>query len=219
NSHQVYTHQSSPGKRVISPQLAYMMTNVLSDNQSRIPQFFDCNVLQLYSNSQADCWNGNRGQVRPAAAKTGTTNDFKDNWTIGYTTDYVMGVWAGNNDGSPMYNVTGVQGAAPIWHDAMLLAEEGHPIRDFQYPGGLERATVTYPDGVHVTDWFLPGTVPVFSSPSATPTPVATATPSAEKQPPVRSQPVTLPARPYCPNNYTFASQPPSGNTPPNGWW
>lgn len=85
----LYSHQQNPGKQVISPQLAYMMTSVLSDNASRIPKFYDCNVLQLYSNSQQECWEGNRGVVRPAAAKTGTTNDFRDNWTIGYTTDYL----------------------------------------------------------------------------------------------------------------------------------
>src|SRR5207302_361309 len=148
----VYQHQLNHGKRVIDAQLAYMMTNVLSDNASRTPEFLNCNVLQLYSNSQQDCWQGNRGVVRPAAAKTGTTNNFRDNWTIGYTTDFVMGVWAGNDDNTPMVDVTGVQGAAPIWHDAMLLAEQGHPIRNFTNPGGLERATVTYPDGVRTTD-------------------------------------------------------------------
>src|SRR5205814_1293437 len=67
----IYQHQVNPGKQVISPQLAYMMTSVLSDNSSRIPEFYDCNALQLYANSQQACWYGNRGVVRPAAAKTG----------------------------------------------------------------------------------------------------------------------------------------------------
>jgi membrane peptidoglycan carboxypeptidase len=163
---QTIQHTPSPGTRVISPQLAYMMTSVLSDNTDRIPEFFDCNVLQLYSNSQTACYEGNRGAVRPAAAKTGTTNDFKDNWTLGYTTDYVMGVWAGNDNDTPMYNIQGVQGAAPIWHDSMLLAEQGRPIRDFTNPGGLVKATVTYPDGLHTTDWFLPNYVPSVTNSS-----------------------------------------------------
>ena len=132
-----------------------MMTNVLSDNKSRLYEFFDCNVLQLYSNSREQCYAGNRGIVRPAAAKTGTSSDFKDNWTVGYTTDYVMGVWAGNNDNSPMVNVTGVDGAAPIWHDSMLLAEQGKPITDFSNPGGLAQKTVYYPQGITTTDWYL----------------------------------------------------------------
>jgi membrane peptidoglycan carboxypeptidase len=152
--HVIY-HFAPVGKRVISKQVAYMMTNVLSDNKSRLYEFFDCNVLQLYSNSREQCYAGNRGIVRPAAAKTGTSSDFKDNWTVGYTTDYVMGVWAGNNDNSPMINVTGVDGAAPIWHDSMLLAEQGKPITDFSNPGGLVQKTVYYPQGITTTDWYL----------------------------------------------------------------
>lgn len=229
----LYQHQVEPGKQVISPQLAYMMTSVLSDNASRIPEFYDCNVLQLYSNSQQDCWNGNRGVVRPAAAKTGTTNDFRDNWTVGYTTDYVMGVWAGNDDNSPMINVTGVQGAAPIWHDSMLVAEQGHPIRNFVNPGGLVQATVTYPDGVETTDWFLPGTVPTFAAPTPTPT----ASPAATGTPTPTATAITVTPTPtlntgegflaqsvvpsYCPSSYSFAFSPPPNNvsSPHPGWW
>ena len=64
---------------------------------------------------------------RPAAAKTGTTDDFRDNWTVGFTRYLVAGVWAGNTDGRPMKNVSGVAGAAPIWHDFMegVLADKG----------------------------------------------------------------------------------------------
>ena len=61
STQQTYAHPKNTGNKVVSPQLAYMMTNVLSDNTSRLPEFYDCNVLQLYSNSQADCWYGNRG--------------------------------------------------------------------------------------------------------------------------------------------------------------
>ena len=212
----IYERQSDPGKRVISPQLAYMMTNVLSDNTARIPEFFDCNVLQLYSNSQTSCYNGNRGIVRPAAAKTGTTQNFRDNWTVGYTTDYVMGVWAGNDDNSPMYQVTGVQGAAPIWHDSMLVAEKGHPIRDFTNPGGLQQATLTYPDGVSATDWFIPGTIPNFAQPTPVPTPgpdTPTLTPTPK---PGRG---TSAAHPYCPSVFSFAFKPPPPGQPGDGWW
>jgi len=154
DGHMIY-HFVPLGKRVISKQVAYIMTNVLSDNKSRLYEFFDCNVLQLYSNTRQQCWQGNRGIVRPAAAKTGTSSDFRDNWTVGYTTDYVMGVWAGNNDNSPMINVTGVDGAAPIWHDSMLLVEQGRPIIGFQNPGGLVLRTVTYPEGISTTDWYM----------------------------------------------------------------
>jgi membrane peptidoglycan carboxypeptidase len=229
----LYQHQQNAGTRAISPQLAYMMTSVLSDNSSRIPEFYDCNVLQLYANSQQQCYEGNRGAIRPAAAKTGTTNDFRDNWTVGYTTDFVMGVWAGNDDNTPMVNVTGVQGAAPIWHDSMLLAEQDHPIRDFAYPGGLQRATVTYPDGVTTTDWFLPGTVPSFTAqptpaptsentPSATPTTSTTSTTSITPVPsptPPPPPPTQATVQPYCPSSYSFSFNPPANGGPSNGWW
>ncbi len=210
----LYQHQLDTGTQVISTQLSYMMTNVLSDNTDRIPEFYDCNVLQLYANSQQDCWNGNRGVVRPAAAKTGTTNDFRDNWTVGYTTDFVMGVWAGNDDNSPMINVSGITGAAPIWHDSMLVAEQGHPIQDFVNPGGLVRATVTYADGVKTTDLFLPGTVPTDAViPTPGPTNGTGDTPTPGGNP---SQSLS---QAYCPASYSFAFPPPPDNSVEAGWW
>jgi membrane peptidoglycan carboxypeptidase len=148
------------GNRVISKQVAFLMTNVLSDNASRTFEFGMCSALYLYSNTQSQCYQGNPGIIRPAAVKTGTSQEFRDNWTVGYTTDYVMGVWAGNNDNSPMINITGVDGAAPIWHDSMLLAEQGRPVTGFQNPGGLEKKTVNYPVGITTRDWYLKG-VPI----------------------------------------------------------
>lgn len=223
STRQTISYPANPGKQVISPQLAYMMTNVLSDNESRLPEFSDCNPLQLYSNTAADCWNGNRGTVRPAAAKTGTTSDFRDNWTVGYTTDYVMGVWAGNDNNSPMINVTGIQGAAPIWHDAMLVAEQGRPIRDFTNPGGLERATVTYSDGVQTTDWFMPGTVPTFVQQALPLAPAATPSGSDTNSKQNKDRVAPAPqAKPYCPNNFTFTFPPSSAGKEQSllpGWW
>src|SRR5262249_35851199 len=148
-------HQADPGNHVISPQLAYMMTNVLGDNTARSPEFGKCSMLYLFSNSQYDCYAGNPGTIRPSASKTGTTNDFRDNLAMGYTTDYVMGVWAGNNNNTPMNTVLGIVGAAPIWHFGMLAAEEGHAINDFANPGGLQKASVRYPDGLRSNDLFF----------------------------------------------------------------
>lgn len=198
----LFQHQSVPGKQVISPQVAYLMNNVLSDNTSRIPAFGKCSALLLYTNSQQDCLAGDPGTIRPAAVKTGTTQDFRDGWTVGWTTDYVLGIWTGNDDDSSTINVSGEIGAAPIWHDAMLLAEQGQPVRDFQNPGGLVRTTATYPDGVQATDLFLPGDVP---TPPATSTPVPTSD--------------AIPT-PYC-STYTYGFAPPAGNAiPANGaWW
>ncbi len=150
----VILHVQQPGKRVISKQTAFIMTNVLSDNTSRTYEFGKCSALDLHSSSDTDCYLGNPGTIRPSAAKTGTSTNFDDNWTVGYTTDYVMGVWAGNNDNSPMVNVTGVDGAAPIWHDSLLLAETGKPIKGFSNPGGVVKKTVNY-GGITTTDWYL----------------------------------------------------------------
>ncbi len=134
-----------------------MMTNVLSDNSSRTFEFGKCSALYLYSNTQLQCYQGNPGTIRPAAVKTGTSQDFRDNWTVGYTTDYVLGVWAGNNDNSPMVNVTGVDGAGPIWHESLLLAEQVKAITGFSNPGGLVKKTVHYPQGLTTTDWYISG--------------------------------------------------------------
>lgn len=90
--------------QVISPDAAFIVTDILSDNAARTPAFGENSPLLL---------------SRPAAAKTGTTTDWRDNWTVGYTRYLVAGVWAGNSDGRPMQNASGVTGAAPIWHDFM----------------------------------------------------------------------------------------------------
>ena len=92
-----------PG-RAVSAAAAFQVTDILSDNAARTPMFGAASPLKL---------------SRPAAAKTGTTDDFRDNWTVGYTRNLVTGVWAGNTDGRPMKKVSGIAGAAPIWHDFM----------------------------------------------------------------------------------------------------
>ncbi|HTI15306.1 MAG TPA: transglycosylase domain-containing protein [Dictyobacter sp.] len=215
NAQKTYNHPKAHGKRAISPQIAYMMTNMLSDNTSRLPEFYDCNVLQLYSNSQQACYAGNRGAVRPAAAKTGTTNDFRDNWTMGYTSDFVMGVWAGNNDNSAMNNnATGVVGAAPIWHDAMLAAEQGHPMQDFHNPGGLIQKNVTYPDGIQTTDLFLPGHVPTSTGYKSTRH--LSSMPIKYLQTPTRKTAAAA-THPMC-NTFTYAFSPSTGNNANSGW-
>lgn len=118
--------------QAIDPRIAYMITNILSDNKARTPEFGPHSPLVL---------------SRPAAAKTGTTNDFRDNWTVGYTPDVATAVWAGNNDHSPMQNIDGITGAAPIWHDYMEVATAGTPVRDFVQPAGIVTAKVCSTDG------------------------------------------------------------------------
>ena len=147
-------HMGENGQRVLSRQVAFMITNVLSDNSSRTFEFGKCSSLYLYSNTMTQCYEGNPGLIRPAAVKTGTSNDFRDNWTVGYTSDYVVGVWAGNNDNSAMVNITGVDGAAPIWHDTLLLAEQNRPVVNFTPPSGVVQKTVSY-GGLTSTDWYI----------------------------------------------------------------
>lgn len=106
--------------QAVSSATAFLLTDILSDNTARTPMFGANSVLKL---------------SKPAAVKTGTTDDWRDNWTIGYTRYLVAGAWAGNSDGHPMKNISGVAGAAPIWHDFMegvladpaLLAVIGAP--------------------------------------------------------------------------------------------
>jgi penicillin-binding protein 1A len=141
------------GVRALTKEAAFMITDVLSDNNSRIYEFGKCSSLVLYAHTMHQCYAGNPGPTRISAAKTGTSNDFRDNWTMGFTTDYTVGVWAGNNDNSPMVNVTGVDGAGPIWHDTMMMAEQGHPMKTFPpAPKTLVRDKITAAGKVS-TDW------------------------------------------------------------------
>ena len=121
----VYQYQPPPAQQVIRPEHAYLMTSILSDNQARIPAFGANSVLNL---------------PFPAAVKTGTTNDFRDNWTMGYTPDLAVGVWVGNADYTPMQHSTGITGAAPIWSqfmkDAIQQITGGNPTA-FTRPAGI----------------------------------------------------------------------------------
>ncbi len=123
NQGRVLLDNSQPqGQQVIRAEHAYLITSILSDRQARCPAFGCPNALEL---------------SRPAAAKTGTTNDYRDAWTIGYTPDLVVGVWVGNADYTPMDRVAGSLGAAPIWHDFMEAALRGKTVRDFPRPPGI----------------------------------------------------------------------------------
>ncbi len=141
------------GDPALDPRVAYLITDILSDDTARIPSFGEESVLKL---------------DRPAAVKTGTTTDFRDNWTVGYTPDLVVGVWTGNADNEPMRDISGVDGAAPIWHDFMEMALRGRPARQFPRPDGLVEVEVCAlsgllpgPDCPHrVSELFLAGSEP-----------------------------------------------------------
>ncbi|NLG97178.1 MAG: hypothetical protein GX491_07450, partial [Chloroflexi bacterium] len=103
----VYEYKPDPGQQVVRPEHAYMISSILSDNEARTPMFGANSVLNL---------------PFQAAVKTGTTNDFRDNWTVGYTPDLAVGVWIGNADYTEMRDVTGLTGAAPAWSNFMQFA-------------------------------------------------------------------------------------------------
>ncbi len=85
---------------------------------------------------------------RPAAAKTGTTSDWRDNWTVGYTPELVTGVWVGNADNTPMKDVSGISGAGPIWRDFMLAVLRDTPATPFPVPDGLAQVEVCADSGL-----------------------------------------------------------------------
>ncbi|MHB1161026.1 MAG: PBP1A family penicillin-binding protein [Chloroflexota bacterium] len=138
---------------VLKPQVAHLITSILSDNAARTPLFGPNGPLKL---------------TRPAAAKTGTTDDNRDLWTVGYTPDLVAGVWVGNSDNAEIAAVLSSLTAAPIWHDFMEEVAAGTPARDFEQPGGLERIEICPTHGLKpnkycptkTTELFVKGTAP-----------------------------------------------------------
>jgi membrane carboxypeptidase/penicillin-binding protein len=85
---------------------------------------------------------------RPAAAKTGTTSDWRDTWTVGYTPDRIVGVWVGNADGQSMESISGITGAGPVWHDVMLAAHHHLPPRPFVRPPEIVELAVCVEGGI-----------------------------------------------------------------------
>ncbi len=134
----------TPAARAIDPRIAYILTDILSDNQARTPAMGANSVLRL---------------PFAAAVKTGTSNDYRDNWTLGYTPGLVVGVWVGNTDNRPMRDSSGLFGAAPIWNqimqgvyaDATMLTQlkvnGALPPGEFTRPAGVEALPVCLPAG------------------------------------------------------------------------
>lgn len=152
------------GRQVLDPRIAFLVTDILGDNVAR--------STAMGANSPL------RTDNIFTSVKTGTTNDVKDNWTVGYTRNVAIGVWAGNNDGDPMINSSGLTGAAPIWNSVMssiysdpnllgAFATNGQLLNDQPIPpGGMTLRQIcdvrrlTDPStgcpGV-INEWFLDG--------------------------------------------------------------
>jgi len=145
--------EAQPGGSVFSEQIAWLLSDILSDAQARAPAFGWAGPLRL---------------PFPCAAKTGTSKDFRDNWTIGYTQEYTVGVWVGNFDGTPMRRISGITGAAPLFRDVMLALHRKEDPPPFTRPAGLVEAVICSRSGQlagpecpgHSVEYFLAGSEP-----------------------------------------------------------
>ena len=143
----------TPGERdadkhsVISEDAAFVIAHVLADRESRSATFGLENVLAT------PFW---------TAVKTGTSKDMRDNWCVGFSRRYTVGVWVGNFSGAPMQNVSGITGAAPVWVDVMHALHRAAPSPAPAPPSGVIGARVTFAADVEPErrDWFRQGTEP-----------------------------------------------------------
>ena len=149
----LYTQERTPPRQIFDPRVTWLISDILSDDRARVLGFGLNSTLKI---------------DRTAAVKTGTTTNFHDNWTIGYTPDLLVGVWVGNSNYEAMHNVTGLSGAAPIWHEIMRTILQGHPDQPFVRPDGLVQVEVCDLSGLLPTpacphtklEWFIDGTQP-----------------------------------------------------------
>jgi membrane carboxypeptidase/penicillin-binding protein len=155
----LYEHKPVNGKRVIGEEVAFLINHILSDNNARLLTFGANSYLNMGG--------------RAVAVKTGTTNDKRDNWTVGWSETGMVGVWVGNNDNSPMKQVaSGVTGASPIWRRIMLEVLDKHPADFWEIPGTVEAVLVDtvsgYPehDGYAArSEYIIKGTLPALPDP------------------------------------------------------
>ncbi len=152
------TWQPPPVKPLLGPQseqIAFLISDILSDNAARWPVFGRNNVMELPDIQ--------------VAVKTGTSNDYRDSWAIGYTSAVVIGVWVGNNDNQPMAEVAGANGAGLIWRELMLRYHAHREAKPFVPPAGIVEQPVCAETGGPptpkcpqiITERFVAGTGPV----------------------------------------------------------
>ncbi len=130
NSASFKNDKNCKGAQVLDPRVAYLITDVLKDNLARSPTF-GLNSLMLIPNHLE------------VAVKTGTSNNLRDNLTIGYNQDYVVAVWVGNNDNSPMERIaSGITGATPIWNKIMTALTANKESKEWVVPDGIVSALI-----------------------------------------------------------------------------
>lgn len=155
----LFEHRQVPGQQVIKPEEAFLINSILSDNNARLMAFG--------ANSQLNT-------RKPIAVKTGTTNEQKDNWTIGWSQEIMVGVWVGNNNNSSMTRVaSGITGASPIWRRIIDYAlEKGYKAPAWVKPENVEEVEVDsisgYPKHDEFTaskEYVIKGTLPALPDP------------------------------------------------------
>lgn len=155
----LYEFKGPEQRQVVDPRHIYLITDILSDNDARAPLFGPNSALVLPG--------------RQAAVKTGSSDDYRDTWAIGYTPDLVTGVWVGNTDYTPMERVLSSTTAAPIWRDFMVAALKDTPPKRFPMPSGLVQVPICVPSGLLPTptcpqtrtELFVAGTEPKTPDP------------------------------------------------------
>jgi penicillin-binding protein 1C len=131
-------------KRIYSEQVSYMISSILSDRESRSTTF------SLESPLSTRFW---------SAVKTGTSKDMRDNWCIGYSSKYTVGAWVGNFSGEPMWNVSGITGAAALWVEMISYLHRNQPSVPPLKPDGVLKSRIRFADNGTVRDeWFIEGT-------------------------------------------------------------
>ncbi len=139
------------GREALHPQVAYEIVDIMTDNNARTYVFGSRSPLILPD--------------RPVGAKTGTTQSWKDGWTLGYTPSLVAGVWTGNNKGELMKSgADGVLVAAPIWNQFMREATKGTPVEQFKEPAGMQHLYVDSVSGKLPTEYTPSTKQEIFAS-------------------------------------------------------
>ena len=125
NGETIDSYKYVPGERVLSRETSYLIQSILSDDGARSMVFGRGSMLNIKGHPEV-------------AVKTGTTNDLRDNWTIGFSPDYVTVVWVGNNDNSKMSGIaSGTTGASPIWHNIMTELMKDLPVKKWTLPAEM----------------------------------------------------------------------------------
>jgi 1A family penicillin-binding protein len=191
------------GEQVVDPRYAYMITNILSDNRARLITFGPNSILNM---------------PRPAAVKTGTTDSYRDTWTIGYTPNLTVGVWVGNTDSRPMKEVLSSMSAGKVWRESMDAAIDFLQVapEEFQRPAGLVDVQVCGPTGC-TADLFPAESVPRGArivQPGSTPSAAPAAVPPAPR--PAAPAVPAAPAATPVPESEAPASAPTAGAPAPS---